>query len=176
MEKLFDDSLFIQKDRPTQITSQQEEEMYAKFAEEIIDNDYSKNDAETIIKDLKELSWLDSGFEKAQKLYSDGMASYEFSGDFIDWLDDMKYERDLIIKENVKLWVKAHNPKPKLEKGAKLEIVESLGLVKDLRSGTVVYVTGFNMEEAYYTVSTNPNKKGGYVIAFEKVELNCSLM
>ena len=56
----------------------------------------------------------------------------------------------------------------KLEKGTKLKIVESLSYSKDLRKDCVVYVTGINAEQAYYTISDDKEKQGGYVLAFEK--------
>jgi len=175
MEKLFDDTLFVQKERPTKITDQQEEKMYLDLAKECIKYQYSSDDEETIAEDLKELSINDSGFEKAKDLEDNGNASYEFDGDFIDWLDGIDYKRSDILKENVKLWVKAHNPQPKLEKCTKLKIVESLSYSKDLRKDCVVYVTGINIEQAYYTISDDKEKQGGYVLAFEKVESNCEV-
>ena len=162
MEKLFDDTLFVQKERPTQITKQQEEKMFIELAKEVIENQYSDDDEETIAEDLKELSRNDNGFEKAKDLKSNGNASYEFDGDFIDWLDGMDYKRSEILTENVKLWVKAHNPQPKLEKGPKLKIEEALSYLKDLRKDCVVYVIGINMEQAYYTISDDKEKQGRY--------------
>jgi hypothetical protein len=173
MEKLFDDTLLIQKERPTKITAQQEEKMYLDLVKQCIKNQYSSDDEETISEDLKKLSNNDSGFEKAKDLERNGNASYEFDGDFIDWLDGIDYERRKILEENVKLWVKAHNPQPKLEKGTKLKIVETISYTKDLKKDCFIYITGINMELAYYTVSGDKDKKGGYVLAFERVELNC---
>ena len=173
MEKLFDDTLLIQKERPTKITAQQAEKMYLDLAKDCIEQQFSSDDEEVIAEDLKELSVNDSGFEKAKYLEDNGNADYEFSGDFIDWLDAMDYERSSILKENVKLWVKAHNPQPKLKEGDKLEIVVALSFSKDLRKDCIVYVTGINMEQAYYTISEDKAMKGGYVLAFEKVESNC---
>jgi hypothetical protein len=175
MEKLFDDTLFVQKERPTKITDQQEEKMYLDLAKDCVKQQFSSDDEETIAEDLKELSTNDSGFEKAKDLEDNGNASYKFDGNFIDWLDGIDYKRSDILKENVKLWVKAHNPQPKLEKGTKLKIVESLSYSKDLRKYCVVYVTGINMEQAYYTISDDKEKQGGYVLAFEKVESNCEV-
>ena len=175
MEKLFDDTLFVQKERPDKITKQQEEKMFVDLAKECVKNQYSTDDEETIAEDLKELSSNDSGFEKAKYLEDNGNSSYEFDGDFIDWLNGMDYKRSEILTENVKLWVKAHNPQPKLEKGTKLNIVESLSYSKELRKNCVVYITGINMEQAYYTISGDKKKQGGYVLAFEKVESNCDV-
>jgi hypothetical protein len=176
MEKLFDDTLFIQKERPTKITNQQEEQMFIDLAKECIENQYSSDDEETIAEDLKDLSINDSGFEKAKALDNNGNASYEFDGDFIDWLDGIAYRRSSILKENVKLWVKAHNPQPKLQEGTKLKIIQSLSYSKDLIKDCIVFVTGINIEEAYYTISGDKYKKGGYVFAFEKVESNCEVV
>lgn len=175
MEKLFDDTLLVQKERPTRITKQQETELFLKLANEIIDQQYSDDDAETIAEDLAELSMHDSGFEMAKDLEG-ANASYEFTGDFIDFLDNISHERGNVLKENVKLWVKAHNPQPKLEKGDQLKISEPLSRTPDLKKDAVVYITGINMEQAYYTISADPDQKGGYVLAFEKVECQCEVL
>lgn len=176
MEKLFDDTLFVQKERPTKITSQQDQQMFLELAKECIENGYSGDDEQTIAEDLKELSMNDSGFEMAKDLDDEGSASYEMIGDFIDWLDGISYKRSSILKENVKLWVKAHKPQPLYEKGVKLKIVESLSYTPSLRKDCLVYVTGMNTEEAYYTISEDENKKGGYVLPYEKVEQNCIIV
>ena len=171
MEKLFDDTLFVQKDRPKKITAKQEEQMYLELANECIKYGYSNDDDDIIVNDFKQLRNNDSGFEKAKYLENYGLATYEFNGDFIDFLDSIESKEKNILKENVKLWVKAHNPQPKLEKGMKMLIVDSLNIItKELRKGSVIYVTGINMEQAYYTISGKKEKKGGYVFAFEEVE------
>lgn len=175
MEKLFDDTLLIQKERPMQITKQQEEKMFVDLAKECIKQQYSSDDEETIAEDLKELSINDSGFEKAKDLEDNGNADYEFSGDFIDWLDNIDSNRCAVLEENVKLWVKAHNPQPKFEKGNKLLINESLSCITSLRKNCIVYVTTINMERAYYCISEDKDMQGGYRFAFEKVEANCEI-
>jgi len=173
MEKLFDDTLFIQKERPTQITKQQEEKMWLDLAKECIKNQYSDGDEETIAEDLKELSIHDSGFEKAKDLEQNGNADYEFEGDFIDWLDGIDWKRGAILRENTKLWVKAHNPQPKFQLGQKLIIEKELNREKHV--GDIVYINGVNTEDAYYLVDKDKNRKGGTVIVFEKIEENCSI-
>lgn len=175
MEKLFDDAPFVQKERPTKITDEQEQKMYLDLATEIIKRNWCKDgDVETIADDLSKLSINDSGFEKAKDLEDDSYVNYEFCGDFIDFLDDMSYHKNKLIDENVKVWVKAHNPQPKLLKGTKLHIDKSLCRSKDLLKDSLVYVTGINMEKAYYTISVNKEQQGGYVVAFEEVENNCT--
>jgi len=176
MEKLFDDSLLVSTERPTKINEQQEEQMFADLAKEAIEYRYSTSDAETIIEDLKELSINDTGFERAKDLEDNGNGHYEFNGDFIDWLGNMDYERNRLLRENVAAWVKAHNPKPKLEKGDFLKITESLSAQKDLRKDAEIYITGINMEQAYYTVSGDPDMNGGYAIAFERIEAQTEIL
>jgi hypothetical protein len=175
MEKLFDDTLFIQKERPTKITDQQEEKMFLDLAKDCIKQQYSSDAEETIAEDLKALSTNDSGFEKAKDLEDNGNGTYEFSGDFIDWLDWIDHERSTILSENVKLWVKEHNPEPKFEKGTKLKITGHLSYQKDLKTESVVYITGVKNEEANYYIHPNYENNGGYVLAFEKVESNCEV-
>jgi hypothetical protein len=173
MEKLFDDTLFVQKERPTKITDQQEEKMYLDLAKDCIKQQFSSDDEETIAEDLKKLSINDSGFEKAKDLEDNGDASYEFNGDFIDWLDWIDYERSDILSKNVKLWVKAHNPQRKFEKGTKLKIVSNLNREKLV--GEFIYITGFREDEANYLVDKDINRQGGTVISYEKVEANCEI-
>jgi hypothetical protein len=172
MEKLFDDTLLIQNERPTKITKQQEEQMFIDLAEEVIKNQYTdEDDVDTIVEDLKQLSLSDSGFEKAKDLDSNGSASYSFDGDFIDWLDNMDYKKRQILNDNIKLWVKAHNPTPKFEKGQRL-IVDSF-LNHEKTKGTIVFITGLDIDRATYHVDTDPNRNGGTVIPYERVEKCC---
>lgn len=111
MEKLFDDAPFVQKERPTKLTEEQKEKMYLDLAAEIIKNQWAKGGLEECIaEDLSKLSINDSGFEKAKDLEDHSFVDYEFCGDFIDFLDDMFLKIRTLIEENVKLWVKAHNP------------------------------------------------------------------
>lgn len=175
-QKLFDDTLFVQKERPTKITAQQEEQMYLDLAIECIENQYSSSDQQTIVEDLKKLSINDSGFEKAKELEDDGSGDYKFNGDFIDWLDFMDNIRHQILSENVNLWVKAHNPHPKFQKGIKLKINADISRTKDLRKDCIVYVTGIKLDEANYYIYPNSENNGGYVLPFEKVEENCEVI
>jgi len=171
MEKLFDDTLFIQKERPTTITSQQEEKMYIDLAKECIKNQFSSDNEETIIEDLKELSIDDSGFGKAKDLESNGRACYEFDGEFIDWLDFIDYKRSEILEDNVKLWVEAHKPQPKFEKGEHLKVVNFLS--RNLKINDIIYIIGFREKTAEYLVNSNPESSNGIILSYERVEKNC---
>ena len=126
MEKLFDDSETFQKERPTKITEQQENEVYSKLAKEIIKNGWCVDETEEdIIYDLKDLSMNDTGFEMAKHLEGYNMkCNYEIDTDFIYWLDDFEYRFRKVLEQNVRDWVKAINPKPLFEKGQKLIVKE----------------------------------------------------
>ena len=175
MDKLFNDELLVPNVRPTKLTDQQKKKMYRDLAKDIIKNKYSDDDdVKSIAKDLKKLYSNDNGFEKAKHLDDYGNVYYNFDGDFIDWLDGMNHKENEILKNNVRLWVRAHNPIPKFEKGSKLLINKYLNskLTKDL----IVYITGFKEDEAIYTLSDDKNKEGGYLITYELVESNCTLI
>ena len=66
MEKenlLFQDSDVFTKERPIELSHSQKESVYKKLAKEIIDNDWSDDNIEDIIFDLKSLSFSNSGYE-----------------------------------------------------------------------------------------------------------------
>jgi hypothetical protein len=172
MEKLFPDSEVMLNQRPTQITKEQQENYFKEVAEEIIQNEWSSSSIERIIHDLSEISSSDSGYEIAKKLegYS-SKASYEIDTEFIEFLDDFDSNRDDILRENVKDWVKAFNPKPKFDKGQKL--IVKIPLFRSNKKDSIIYVTGFDKGEANYLVHEDKEHGGGYVIAYEKVENNC---
>lgn len=176
MEKLFDDSLLFQKERPKKITKKQEEEFYIDLAKECIEEGFSSDDEETIAEDFEGLYDSDSGFEKAKHLEERGCADYVYSGDFISFLENIVFKRDEILEENVKLWVKAHNPRPKIEIVSELMIKSSLGFTKELKEGGIIFVIRYNIEQANYIVHPNPKHNGGYVIPFEKIESNCEIL
>jgi hypothetical protein len=172
-EKLFDDTMFVQKERPTGITSKQEEDLFVKLANEIIDDNYSNSDVDRIVCDLKELSLNDTGFEMAKHLEDYGQAEYRIDGSFIDWLDDYGWEWRDLARQNVRLWVKAHEPKNKFEKGVKLILTKDLNWTQ--RKGDVVYLNGIQEAEANYLVDKDPARSGGTVIAYEKLESCCEI-
>ena len=173
MEKLFNDSETFQKERPTKITEQQENEVYSKLANEIIDNGWCVDESEEdIIFDLKHLSRYDSGFEMAKMLEGFNMnCNYEINTDFIYWLDDFEYNFKKVLEQNIKDWVNAKNPKPLFEKGQRLIVTEFINY--KLKKDIVVYVNGFREETACYLIDPNPDKEGGIVLAYEDIEKKC---
>jgi hypothetical protein len=173
MEKLFDDTLLVSKKRPTTITAQQSEKLFEELAEEVLVNEYSDDEVDLIKEDLNELSLNQSGFEIAKDLESQGRADYNFQGDFIDWLENMSSRRNEIIRENVKLWAKAHNPQPKFSKGDELVVTDTIsyGIKRDL----ILYVYDIKMDEGIYIMAKDKAQQGGYVLEFERVEDNCKL-
>lgn len=175
MEKLFKDSEVMVNERPTKITEQQEKDYLNEVAEEIISNGWSDSDIEKIVYDLSDICYNDSGYEIAKKLEGyNSKASYKITTPFIEFLDDFENNKSDILRENVKAWVKAFNPKPKFKEGEKLAVDKPLYAHKDI--GDVVYVTGINYEEANYYIHSDPKRNGGYVLPFEKVESNCVIL
>lgn len=173
MEKLFSDSEVMLNVRPDRINNQQKEDLYNKLAKEIILENWSNSPISKIIEDLHNISSSDSGYEIAKKLegYS-SKASYNINTAFIEFLDDFDSSKDDILRENIKDWVKAHNPFPKLKRGQKL-IIE-IPLFRGQKKGDIIFVTGMNEKEANYYIHENEDNNGGYVIAYERVEANCT--
>jgi hypothetical protein len=172
MEKLFSDSEVFQKERPTTITDQQEQDFYKKMAEEIIKGGWSDDDVEDIMKDMAEISEYDSGYEiaKALEAYRSN-ARYDIDTEFIGFLDDFGYHKGEILTSNIKEWVKAHNPQHKFQKGQKLILETTLN--HEQQKGMVVFVTGFNESVACYWIDEDETRKGGTVIPYEEVERCC---
>jgi hypothetical protein len=174
MESLFEETVGVQKHRPTKITNQQRDKLYIELAQEIIDNNYSSSDINVISEDLKNLFTTDSGFEKAKALENNGNGTYRFNGDFVDSLDNIDYEIYTVLQENVKLWAKAHDVKPRFTKGLKLFIKETLN--REKIKGETVYINGIQEDTATYLIDKDPNRNGGTVFAFEKIEANCEIL
>lgn len=174
MTTLFNDSEVFQKERPITPTAQQEADFYSKMAKELKQEGFSDSDEADIIADLKSLypfTW--NGYEMAKKLeHFMADAQYEITTRFCEWLEGLSHEYDEIKRNNVKAWVQAHNPKPKFEKGTKLMI--NARLCYGMEAGKAVYVTGGTPEEAVYWVDENPDRNGGTVLPYEKVEACCS--
>lgn len=178
MEKLFSDSEVMLNERPTKITKQQEEEYLEEVAQEIIDNNWSNYPVEKIIQDLGNISWtLRSGYEIAKELEGyNSKASYNIDTSFIEFLDDFHYNKESIVRENIRDWVKAHKPQPKFKTGQKLIIETQLFRGHNQgNEGDIVYVTGKDEKEANYYIHENEGHNGGYVLAYEKVENNCKI-
>jgi len=175
MEKLFNDSEVFMKERPVRITEQQAKEFYTKMAKEIIKNKYSTSSIEDIIEDLADISYGDNGYEIAKKLddYISN-ASYNIDVMFCEWLDCFNSDKEDVLRENIKTWVKAHNIKPKYAKGQKLKIEKSIYYASVI--GSEIYVTGHRDEEAYYMVDADKNRNGGICVNYEKLEANCSIV
>lgn len=173
MEKLFSETEGFTKHRPTGITAQQSQALYKEIAQEIIENGWSNSSKVDIIKDLSNISFLDSGYEIAKSLegfYSS--AYYEINSDFIEFLEDLCWRKDEVRRKNVETWVKANKPMPKYRKGQCLLVKHDLNRVT--RKGLTVYVTGFNESEACYLIDEDKNRAGGSVMAYEKVEERCT--
>lgn len=176
MSTLFNDSETFQKERPIDLTEKQKTEFYLAMATELISKGFSSDDDESVAEDLEELyPFNDNGFELAKELEGYRCkASYEIDTYFCEWLDGLYSSYKYVVDKNVKDWVKAHNPQPKFEKGTKLLITESL--CHGMGKGLVIYINGGRPEEAVYWLNTDPEKYGGTILPYEKVEKDCVII
>jgi hypothetical protein len=173
---LFNDAEVFVKERPENLTEKQEAEIWQKLAKEVIDNGWLSNGSiEDVIKDLEDLSKYDSGFEKAKDLDNyRAKANYNIETSFIQWLDDFDSEFNDAKRENVRRWVKAHNIKPKLEKGTKLIINEQFSRDEKMKIGNIIYINGAYEPEAQYYVSQILGANSNLCISYEKIERCCA--
>lgn len=172
MDKLFNDSETFQKERPKKPTKQQLKDLYLRLAKQLKKDGYNHFDNESIIaENLEELyPFNGNGYELAKELESINN-NYEIDSSFCEWLDMIDSEYRNVLRENVELWVKAHNPKPKFIKGTKL-LINSF-LCRSFKIGETVYVNGGSETEATYWINSDPEEYGGTVLAYELVESNC---
>jgi len=174
---LFKDSEVFVKERPIKLSEKQEIEIWQKLAKEVIDNGWSDDDIDTIIKDLQGLSMSDSdsGYEMAKDLEGwSANGNYDIDTSFIEWLDMLDSNFDDAIRENVKRWVKAHHIKPKYEIGTQLVVKEHFTRSPELQVGKVIFVNGYYENEAKYCVSNEKDSKVNVIIIYEKIEQCCA--
>ncbi len=171
-ETLFNDSEVFSTERPKIITDKQKEEFLHEIAADIIKDGYSKSDKSYIIEDLRRINFNDSGFDIAKEI-EDGNAYYNIDSTFIEFLEGLSWRRKKLLENNIKIWVKAHNPIPKFALGDKLTVDKHL--CHGFKTGQEVYVNGIYLDRAIYLIDEDPNKKGGTVLEYERVEDSCSL-
>ncbi len=172
---LFKDSEVYQKERPTKATQAQIDKFYIDTAKEIIKEGYSEQNEDDIIEDLKKLyPFRGNGYELAKELEREYRSGYEFDVPFCEYLDTLSDSYHGIIEQNVKDWVKAHQPVATFEKGAKLMINETLNY--SAKKGSIVYVTGKSDDRASYYINEDKDGNGGWVYAYELIEKQCSLI
>lgn len=173
-EKLFPDSETFTKDRPLKTTDEQNKAFITKIAKEIVKYQYSKDSVLMISEDLLlHVNFNAEGYDIAKRLEKEGTATYKINSQFIEYLEGLSWDKDEILKGNVKDWVKAHNILPKFEKGEQLTITTRLNHLITFAPARTVYITGIQSDVACYLVSENPKRKGGVIIPFERVETNC---
>lgn len=173
MSTLFPDSETFTKHRPTRATDEQLKAFYREYAEEIIENGWADDYLEAVVYDVSNLSSFDSGYELAKRLESlSCRGNYHIKTEFIEFLDDFTWRKRGLVEANVKTWVKAHNPKPKFQKGQALKPENSTN--RSLPNNKTVYVTGFSEDRACYLIHEDKDMQGGIVLAYEEVEACCT--
>lgn len=172
--QLFNDSEVFTKQRPKKLTEKQENEIWKKLAEEIIDNRWSDDDAEDIIHDLKHLSKHDTGYEMAKDLEGyTAKASYSIDTSFIEWLDCLSHDFDDAKRENVRKWVEAHNIQPKYNVGTVLTVKENFARNPELQVGSTIFINTIYKDEARYGVYHIKGSTRNVVIDYEDIERCC---
>lgn len=174
-QNLFPEKEMFVKERPLKLPKVKEDEFLLKMAKEIIESNWTKYspEPEEVAKDLEEIMSYDSGFEAAKRLEDYGDCSYNFQTDFIEFLEQLDYERRNALDELVKEWVKIHEIKPMFQKGIKLIVNIDIGHIYKL--GQIIYITGIKEETACYLLWDDINHNGGYAVAFERVENSCAI-
>jgi hypothetical protein len=167
--KMFSDAEVFQKERPHTLTNAQLGKFFTDMAKEVKKNNWSCDSIEDIAEDLSDLNLNQNGFEMGKDLEGyNRKANYEIEVDFLEFLESLEYSKMQIVNQNVKDWVKAHDIKPKLNKG--YEFIGSNKLHTKMR-GEELVITDIYEDTAQYVVRLkNSNKKTGYLIDFEKVE------
>jgi len=171
MDKLFEEREIFNKERPEFLTDEQLTQIYKEMADEIIAEDWSNSDPAEIIIDLKDANWHDSGFEIAKGMDNSYNADYNFTGDFINWLDDIDHFRRDKIEENVRTWVKAHNIQPKYKIGDRVFVKKDLMMSKYPKGE--YYITGYHKDIAKYTINKENKPNCGLLVEYEELEGIC---
>ena len=169
--KLINDSDVFQKERPTTITNEQRMEVLKEVAVDIVNWQLCKSSLGQIIADLDEVyDSSSSGFEMAKEL-EEGFnifGYYTVNSQLVELLENLDSLSDDKKRDNIKDWVKAHNIKPKFKKGDKVKL--KLAPFFSLNVGDEVYINYIKEDTAHYVVDKDPNRKGGIVVEYEKLE------
>lgn len=177
MNKLFEDTEGMVNIRPKEMSKKQKANLLNEIALEIVKEGYTTdNDSEMVLDILEELfeddyRWGESGFELAKEIENIGsFVDFEFNGDFIDYLDSLEHKRYNVIDNNVRLWIKAFDIKPKYAQGQKMEKGKALSRFRELPK--VFYITRIKEENGYYWAHEDKERNGGWNIPFEDLELD----
>lgn len=166
---LFPDSETFIKERPKGLTQQQKDELLRGIAEEAVKYNYVDDDLDAIIEDLEEFYPFDGdAFDMAVDLRDRG---YEADSAFVEWLESLSMDYRKALDNNVRMWVAAHDVKPKFRVGDQLGVHERLNY--KIPSGDVVFVNGVQEDLGRYLIHQERKNGAGYVIDFEVVEKNC---
>jgi hypothetical protein len=146
--------------------------MYDSIAKEIIENGWSKHwsSKESIISDLEDISLHESGYEIAKELENSDNAAYNFTTEFIEYLDGVGFKEIEIIDNNVRAWVNAHNITPLFSVGDKFTLNKTIAssLVKD-STWTVFRI---DQDVAQYVLIKEDTPSAKYFAKYEDVERN----
>lgn len=161
----------IKKQRPLRITKEQRTEILSEISKEIIRWQLSDSSLEQIISDLDKIyDGHSSGFEMARNLEDsfNTIGYYRVNSQLVELLEGLDYLSIDKKRQNIKDWVQAHNIQPKLKKGEKVKL--KLAPFFAFNVGDEVYVNYLKEDTAHYVIDKDPNRKGGVVVDYEKLE------
>lgn len=175
---LFEDSELFEKERPKTMTVNQSIKMYRDIAEDIMRNQWSKpwSLLEDIISDLEDISLHESGFEIAKELEATRNANYDFTPQFIEYLDGVGFKEISIIDQNIRNWVNVHNIKPKLKVCETFTLKKTVNPNSKFTKGSLWIVHRIDEDVAIYALkeilSNTMLSNAIYFAKYEEIEIN----
>lgn len=168
--KLINDCEVFQKERPNKITEKQKKKVFLETADEIIQWRLADSERDLIAEDLESIyDSCSTGFELAKELEDSwSLVNYTFSSNLVEILETLSSSMDDEKRKNIKEWVKAHDIRPNLKKGQKVKL--KLAPFFSFNVNDEVFINYFREETAQYVIDKDPNKKGGTLVDYEKLE------
>lgn len=162
--------------RPNKISEEQQNEFYREAAQTFIDEGWVNSDTQMndIMNDLMWLDLWDSGYEMAKCLERNSFIIYNINSSCVEFLESLDSERDDIIRQNVKEWVKETNPVPVYRVGDCLTLIGAINI--ELQPSQIVWIHSVREDTAEYVVSKEEKSNGGFIIPYEKVQANARLI
>lgn len=151
MNTLFKESDVFIKNRPTNLSETQKANLYHELAQEVYDYKWSNGDIDSICQDLQNLNLDKTGYKLAKDLENNGTEAYDFTYDFIIWLNNIEFCFDDELTRIIKQWVTVFDIKPKFKVGDKLLLTDDL--THDFKKGDSIYIKRYDDRKAIYYIA-----------------------
>ncbi|MEG1587575.1 MAG: hypothetical protein RR346_11960 [Bacteroidales bacterium] len=162
--------------RPTGLTLEQLDQFYIEAAQTFIDEGWVPDDQDIneIISDLKRVNLFDSGYEIAKSLERSSLVCYEIDSECISYLDYLDCDKDELKTENIKQWVRETNPIPMYKVGDCVTVIHAINI--EIQPSQVLWIHSIREDTAEYVASKKEKSNGGFIITYEKMEVNTCLV